>query len=60
MLAGDARVYPYRLKDRMPCTFCPYQGVCQFDTTDPNADYRKYEELSANESLAKMRKEAEQ
>ncbi|MBD7909686.1 helicase-exonuclease AddAB subunit AddB [Sporosarcina gallistercoris] len=59
MLAGDARVYPYRLKERMPCTHCPYQGVCQFDTTDPDAKYRNYAELSAKESLEKMRKEAE-
>ncbi|WP_432354656.1 helicase-exonuclease AddAB subunit AddB [Sporosarcina sp. A2] len=57
MLAGDTRVYPYRLKERMPCNFCPYQGVCQFDTTDPDAKYRNYAELSAKESLDKMRKE---
>ncbi|WP_025786043.1 helicase-exonuclease AddAB subunit AddB [Sporosarcina sp. D27] len=59
MLAGDARVYPYRLKERMPCNYCPYQGVCQFDTTDPDAKYRNYAELSAKESLEKMRKEVE-
>lgn len=59
MLAGDTRVYPYRLKNQMPCNFCPYQGVCQFDTTDPDAEYRNYAELSAQESLDKMRKEAQ-
>ncbi len=59
MLAGDTRVYPYRLKDRMPCMHCPYQGVCQFDKTDPDAVYRQYEDLSASDSLEKMRKEAE-
>lgn len=59
MLAGDTRVYPYKLKERMPCTFCPYKSVCQFDTTDPNASYRNYEELSAQASLEKMRKEAQ-
>lgn len=59
MLAGDTRVYPYRLKNQMPCNFCPYQGVCQFDTTDPDAEYRNYAELSAKESLDNMRKEAE-
>ncbi|WP_040287059.1 helicase-exonuclease AddAB subunit AddB [Sporosarcina koreensis] len=59
MLAGDTRVYPYRLKEHMPCTYCPYQGVCQFDKTDPEAAFRQYENLSAKESLEKMRKEAE-
>ena len=35
MLAGDTRVYPYKLKDKMPCQFCSYRSVCQFDQTDP-------------------------
>ncbi|MEK4484853.1 helicase-exonuclease AddAB subunit AddB [Psychrobacillus sp. FSL H8-0484] len=35
MNAGDTRVYPYRLKDKMPCTYCSYRSVCQFDPQDP-------------------------
>ena len=57
MLAGDTRVYPYKLKDKMPCQFCPYRSVCQFDPTDPAQEYRKYEALDADTSLEKMRKE---
>ncbi|MFD1926918.1 helicase-exonuclease AddAB subunit AddB [Sporosarcina siberiensis] len=57
MLAGDARVYPYKLKERMPCQFCSYRSVCQFDPSDPTQDYRAYEELGQDESLEKMRKE---
>ena len=38
MLAGDTRVYPYKLKDKMPCEFCSYRSVCQFDPTDPSAE----------------------
>lgn len=57
MLLGDTRVYPYKLKDRMPCQFCAYRSVCQFDPTDPNQTYRQYELLDAETSLEKMREE---
>ena len=40
MLAGDTRVYPYKLKDQMPCQYCSYRSVCQFDRSDPAHDYR--------------------
>jgi len=57
MLAGDTRVLPYKLRDRMPCTFCPYRSVCQFDPTDPEQKYRQYEVLDPDLTLSKMRKE---
>ncbi|MFS0688463.1 helicase-exonuclease AddAB subunit AddB [Sporosarcina sp. 179-K 8C2 HS] len=57
MLAGDARVYPYRLKDKMPCQYCSYRSVCQFDPTDPEQKYRHYESMNPEESLEMMRKD---
>lgn len=57
MLLGDTRVYPYKLKEQMPCQFCAYRSVCQFDPTDPAQDVRKYELLDAETSLEKMREE---
>lgn len=57
MLVGDTRVYPYKLKDKMPCEYCAYRSVCQFDQTDPNQQYRQYESLDAETSLEKMREE---
>lgn len=57
MLIGDARVYPYKLKDKMPCQYCAYRAVCQFDQTDPNQTYRQYEAMDAETSLQKMREE---
>ena len=40
MLAGDTACYPYKLKDQMPCQFCSYRSVCQFDPTDPSSKYQ--------------------
>ena len=57
MLAGDTRVYPYRLKEHMPCQFCSYQSICQFDRTDPTQPARNYTAFKPEESLDKMRKE---
>lgn len=57
MLAGDTRVFPYKLKDKMPCQFCSYRSVCQFDPTDPDQSYRAYEPMDSEQSLEKMRKD---
>ncbi|BAQ10253.1 ATP-dependent helicase/deoxyribonuclease subunit b [Bacillus sp. OxB-1] len=57
MLAGDARVFPYKLREKMPCQFCSYRSVCQFDPTDPDEEYRPYAELAPDITLEKMRKE---
>jgi len=59
MLVGDTRVLPYKLRDRMPCQFCPYRSVCQFDPTDPTQKYRQYDVLDPDESLGKMREEVD-
>lgn len=59
MLAGDTRVYPYKLRDKMPCQFCAYRSVCQFDPTDPAQAYRAYDVMNPEQSLEKMRKEVE-
>ena len=40
MNAGDTRVLPYRIKDKMPCTYCSYRSVCQFDPADPAQQVR--------------------
>ncbi|WP_342512948.1 helicase-exonuclease AddAB subunit AddB [Sporosarcina sp. FSL K6-1522] len=59
MLAGDTRVFPYKLRDKMPCQYCAYQSVCQFDPTDPASEFRPYHEMDAELSLEKMRKEVD-
>ncbi|WP_342578205.1 helicase-exonuclease AddAB subunit AddB [Psychrobacillus sp. FSL K6-2843] len=40
MNAGDTRVYPYVMKDKMPCQYCSYKSVCQFDPQDPEQKVR--------------------
>lgn len=57
MIAGDTRVLPYRLKDRMPCQTCAFRSVCQFDPTDPAQTYKHLHPLSPEDSVGRMKKE---
>ncbi len=57
MMAGDTRVLPYKLRNKMPCQFCNYRSVCQYDPSDPLSTHRPYPEMEAEQSLLKMRQE---
>ncbi len=57
MNAGDTRVYPYRLKDKMPCTYCSYRSVCQFDAQDPEQPVRLLKTEHPDIVTDKIRKE---
>ncbi|TQR20244.1 helicase-exonuclease AddAB subunit AddB [Psychrobacillus vulpis] len=57
MNAGDTRVYPYRLKDKMPCTYCSYRSVCQFDPQDPEQSVRSLKAEQPEVVTEKMREE---
>ena len=57
MNAGDTRVYPYRLKDKMPCTYCAYRSVCQFDPQDPAQPVRNLKVEQPDIVTDKIRKE---
>ncbi|WP_409291766.1 helicase-exonuclease AddAB subunit AddB [Peribacillus sp. SCS-37] len=37
---GEVEIAPYKLKDDVPCTFCPYKTVCQFDPSLEDNQYR--------------------
>jgi ATP-dependent helicase/nuclease subunit B len=41
---GEVGIAPYRLNGQIPCTFCAYRSVCQFD---PQYDGNGYRQLSA-------------
>ncbi|GGA18209.1 helicase-exonuclease AddAB subunit AddB [Psychrobacillus lasiicapitis] len=57
MNAGDTRVYPYRIKDKMPCTYCAYRSVCQFDPQDPAQPVRNLKVEQRDIVTEKIRKE---
>ncbi|WP_342526026.1 helicase-exonuclease AddAB subunit AddB [Chryseomicrobium sp. FSL W7-1435] len=60
MLAGDARVLPYKLRDKMPCDFCAYRSVCQFDPQDTRQPIRKLAVEKPAAIVEKINKEVDQ
>ncbi len=54
ILSGDIAARPYRWKDRVPCSFCPYRAVCGFDLQIEGFQYRNLKDLSADELLDTM------
>ena len=51
IVGGTVDIKPYKLKDRVPCTFCPYKSVCQFDQS---LEENEYEVLSVKKDAEIM------
>lgn len=54
---GDVRIAPYRLKDRVPCTYCLYRPVCQFDQSQPGNAFRQLKKLPDDQILLMLKEE---
>ncbi|MFD3156290.1 helicase-exonuclease AddAB subunit AddB [Haloimpatiens sp. FM7330] len=49
MLKGDITIKPYRKKDSVPCKFCMYSSICQFDPDIKNNNYKLIKEKKDKE-----------
>ena len=56
ILAGDVTINPYKVKQKVPCTFCNFKSVCQFDETLKGNSYRHLPKLSKEVVLEEMEK----
>ncbi|MDM5198548.1 helicase-exonuclease AddAB subunit AddB [Fictibacillus enclensis] len=54
---GVIDIAPYQMKNKMPCTYCSYRSVCQFDQSLEENQYRLLKQENDDEILAKMREE---
>lgn len=54
---GVADVSPYELGDQMPCQYCEYRAVCQFDKNDPRVASRRLNNYKANDVLQRVKRE---
>ncbi len=55
---GVIDISPYKLKDKMPCTYCEYKSVCQFDESLEENNFRILKSEKNDEVLRKLREEA--
>ena len=49
ILGGNTAIEPYHLDKKTGCDYCPYSGVCAFDTKLPGSKYRTLKKLSKDE-----------
>ena len=54
---GIIEINPYKLKDKMPCTFCEFKSVCQFDESLEENNYRILKSEKNDDVLKRMREE---
>ncbi|RKQ31303.1 helicase-exonuclease AddAB subunit AddB [Oceanobacillus halophilus] len=56
--SGGVHLNPYQDKDKnIPCTYCPFLSVCQFDSMLEENNYRKLKAMKDEEILEKISKE---
>ncbi|PKR78307.1 helicase-exonuclease AddAB subunit AddB [Halalkalibacillus sediminis] len=54
IVGGEVHLNPFQKKDTVACTYCPYQSVCQFDSSLEENNFRRLNEGKDEEILAKM------
>lgn len=59
MLAGDTRVLPYKYREKMPCDYCSFRSICQFDPQDPRQPVRQLKAEKPADVLEKITQEVE-
>ena len=55
IVSGNVDIYPYKLKDRTACDFCPFHSICQFDSSLKENNYRILPSLKKDEALQLMK-----
>jgi len=57
IISGETIINPYKMKNKIPCTFCSYRSVCMFDQGLEENDYRILQPKKANEVLQIIKEE---
>jgi ATP-dependent helicase/nuclease subunit B len=50
IIEGEVGIAPYRLRGQIPCTFCAYRSVCQFDPQYDGNGYRQLKAMDRDEA----------
>ncbi|OLN23822.1 helicase-exonuclease AddAB subunit AddB [Domibacillus antri] len=57
IVSGAVDITPYRYNKKIPCTFCSYRQVCQFDETLDENSYRIIRPRKNEEIIQKMKED---
>lgn len=53
---GNISIMPYKDKDKIPCTYCTYKSICQFDGKIAENHYRNLKAMPIEELWENMKK----
>jgi ATP-dependent helicase/nuclease subunit B len=60
VISGRIDINPYEYKDKKPCTYCDYIGICQFDQALSGNRYRRIKQKSEKEIIESLDKGVDQ
>ncbi len=52
---GNISIMPYKDKEKIPCTYCTYKSICQFDGKIEENHYRNLKAVPIEDLWAKMK-----
>lgn len=52
---GNISIMPYKDKEKIPCTYCTYKSICQFDGKIEENHYRNLKAMPIEDLWAKMK-----
>jgi ATP-dependent helicase/nuclease subunit B len=55
IVEGNVEIAPYKMNDRVPCTYCPFKSVCQFDQTLKENNYRLLPSLNKKDAMERVK-----
>lgn len=55
LFEGNIAITPYKDQDKIPCTYCTYRSICQFDTKIAENHYRSIKALPIEELWNRMK-----
>ena len=60
ILEGKVSCNPYKKDKESACTYCPYKGVCGFDTGMDGYSYRVLPDMDKDTAMEHIRKELDE
>lgn len=58
IVSGDIDIAPYKKGQQTGCSYCPYAGVCRFDTHLPGYEYREHAQEDRETVMEKIKEDA--
>lgn len=55
ILQGEMTIFPYKTKDEIACTYCPYIAICRFDKAITGYNYNELNDIDDDTIMKNLR-----